>query len=76
MLITDYAMPVTNGAQLAKRALSTHPDLPIIIATGYANPDDLREAVGADVAFAREPFDVDELVLLVDWQLEACRLKT
>jgi PAS domain S-box-containing protein len=36
LLITDFSMPRMNGAQLAKAARDLQPDLPIIVATGYA----------------------------------------
>ena len=37
MMITDYAMPVMNGLQLAEEARALRPDLPILLATGYAD---------------------------------------
>ncbi|MET0848240.1 MAG: PAS domain S-box protein [Pseudomonas sp.] len=36
LVITDMAMPRMNGAQLAKAIRTLKPDLPIILATGYA----------------------------------------
>lgn len=36
LLITDYSMPKMNGAQLALAARELRPDLPIMLATGYA----------------------------------------
>jgi len=36
LLITDYAMPKMTGAELASRARDLRPDLPILLATGYA----------------------------------------
>jgi CheY-like chemotaxis protein len=36
LLITDYSMPKMTGAQLAKAAREMRPDLPILLATGYA----------------------------------------
>ncbi|MHC8305905.1 hybrid sensor histidine kinase/response regulator [Pseudomonas sp. PB3P13] len=36
LVITDMAMPQMNGAQLAKEIRHRKPDLPIILATGYA----------------------------------------
>jgi CheY-like chemotaxis protein len=37
LLITDYAMPKMTGAQLAKAARELWPELPILLATGYAD---------------------------------------
>lgn len=36
LLITDFAMPGMNGAQLIEAAKPLYPDLPILLATGYA----------------------------------------
>jgi signal transduction histidine kinase/CheY-like chemotaxis protein len=36
MVITDYAMPGMTGTQLAEAIRSLKPDLPILLATGYA----------------------------------------
>ena len=36
LLITDYSMPRMNGAQLASAVKQVRPELPILLATGYA----------------------------------------
>jgi CheY-like chemotaxis protein len=36
LLITDFAMPGMNGAQLAEAAQKLAPGLPVLLATGYA----------------------------------------
>ena len=36
LLITDYSMPRMNGAQLARAVKEVRPELPILLATGYA----------------------------------------
>ena len=36
LMITDYAMPGMTGTQLAEAARGLRPDLPILLATGYA----------------------------------------
>jgi CheY-like chemotaxis protein len=36
VVVTDYAMPGMNGFELAQRIKSSHPRLPIVLATGYA----------------------------------------
>jgi len=37
LMITDYAMPGMTGLQLAEAARQMKPDLPILLATGYAD---------------------------------------
>jgi CheY-like chemotaxis protein len=36
LVVTDYAMPGMNGFELAQRIKASHPRLPIVLATGYA----------------------------------------
>jgi PAS domain S-box-containing protein len=36
IVVTDYAMPGMNGFEFAQRAKERNPELPIILATGYA----------------------------------------
>lgn len=36
LMITDFSMPRMNGAELAEAARALDPDLPILLATGYA----------------------------------------
>ena len=36
LVITDHAMPKMTGSDLAKQIAALHPDMPIILATGYA----------------------------------------
>ena len=36
IVVTDYAMPVMNGFELAQRIKERNPKLPIVLATGYA----------------------------------------
>jgi PAS domain S-box-containing protein len=36
IVVTDYAMPGMNGFELAQRIKASHPRLPIVLATGYA----------------------------------------
>jgi signal transduction histidine kinase len=41
LVITDHAMPGMTGAELARRIRTSYPELPIILASGYAEiPDD------------------------------------
>lgn len=37
VLVADFAMPVMNGAELARRARILQPDLPVLFVTGYAD---------------------------------------
>ena len=62
VVITDQAMPQMTGTQLAKRIRETHPDLPIILATGYA-----ELPPGTDMAMPKlaKPFYQDDLARIL-----------
>lgn len=60
LMIVDFAMPGMNGAELTTQVRDRLPDLPIILATGYADMDAVDEVVAADRVL-RKPFDIDEL---------------
>ncbi len=57
-LITDYAMPGMTGVELADRARELHPDLPILLATGYA---DLPSGTTTDLPRLAKPYQQAEL---------------
>ncbi|MGN6082786.1 ATP-binding protein [Trinickia sp.] len=59
LLITDYAMPKMTGTQLAAAARALRPDLPVIIATGYA---DLPPGNSMDLPRLRKPYRQQQLL--------------
>jgi CheY-like chemotaxis protein len=62
-LITDYSMPGMNGVELAAAARAIRPDLPILLATGYAElPDDAP----TDLLRLEKPFRQEELGQKID----------
>jgi len=58
LLITDFSMPKMNGAQLAKAVKEIQPDLPILLATGYA---DLPAGTNPDLPRIGKPFQQGQL---------------
>jgi PAS domain S-box-containing protein len=67
LVITDHAMPGMTGIELARAVREFRPDLPIILATGYA---DLPE--GGDLGLPRlsKPYRQDELARRISEALE------
>jgi PAS domain S-box-containing protein len=65
LVLIDFAMPGTNGAQLAAMIRDRRHDLPIAFITGFSESDQIEEAVGPDVPILRKPFGVDDLRRLV-----------
>jgi len=58
MMITDYSMPGMNGAELIGAVRRMRPDLPVLLATGYA---DLPSDVQVDAARLGKPYTQDQL---------------
>ena len=63
LMITDFAMPGMNGAQLAAAARKLKPDLPIILATGYA---ELPKGESIDLPRLGKPYSQRELAREID----------
>jgi PAS domain S-box-containing protein len=59
-LITDYAMPGMTGVELAMRARALRPDLPILLATGYA---ELPDGTTVDLPRLGKPYQQRDLSL-------------
>jgi PAS domain S-box-containing protein len=62
VVVTDFAMPRLNGAELVKIARSKGYDMPVIFASGYSNTEELNEAVGFKAHVLLKPFSVQTLV--------------
>lgn len=60
LLITDFSMPEMTGGELAKAARALFPDLPILIASGYA---ELPSGIDIDVARLGKPYTQQQLAL-------------
>jgi CheY-like chemotaxis protein len=57
LLVTDHLMPCMSGAQLARELQSSHPGLPVLIVSGYAEAD----GIASDLPRLTKPFRHDEL---------------
>jgi CheY-like chemotaxis protein len=58
LLLTDYMMPGMSGLQLATQARALHPSLPIMLASGFAEVDELS---GAQWPRLRKPYSLRDL---------------
>ena len=62
LMVTDFAMPGMNGLELARAVQQRWPDLPIILATGYA---ELPEGEETDVPRLNKPYRQEELAAAI-----------
>ena len=60
LVVTDQAMPRMTGVQLAEAILAAQPNLPIILATGYA---ELPTGLGSTLPRLSKPFSQEQLAL-------------
>ncbi len=61
LLISDVVMPNMDGPTMVGHARKTHPDLPVLFMSGYAE-EQLRKSIDiANVAFLPKPFSVNQL---------------
>ena len=69
IVLTDVVMGGISGVSLAKKIRSTHPDLPIILASGYS--DEIVGGYGGGFELIRKPFSRRELIACLARHLKA-----
>lgn len=63
MVVTDHAMPGMSGAELTRHIKQRRPELPVVLASGYAEPPDLLGLEG--LPRLGKPFTQRELQLAI-----------
>jgi PAS domain S-box-containing protein len=62
-VILDLNMPGMGGARCLEEILKRHPDLPVIIATGYLDPEKREELLAKGAAdFVEKPFRFERIL--------------
>ncbi|MEB0059150.1 MULTISPECIES: response regulator [unclassified Variovorax] len=69
LLIVDYAMPGMNGAEVIARAREQAGDIPVILATGYADMAEVGRVLGTQSILIK-PFDISTLATAVSKALQ------
>lgn len=70
LVLSDYQMPEMDGLELLGHVRETHPALPVVIITGYANVQHAVRAMKAGaVDYLPKPFSTEVLVERVKRQL-------
>lgn len=64
LLMVDYAMPGLNGAEVIARAREMVGDIPVILATGYADMAEVGRVLGTQSILIK-PFDISTLASAV-----------
>lgn len=72
LVLTDVVMPGMGGQELAKRLLTTHPDLKVLYMTGYAEEIQKDQNVpGQEIYLLEKPFEAHRLLRRVRHLLDA-----
>ena len=61
-VVSDIVMPRLNGVELLQALTTTHPDLPVILMSGYATGQLESLGIAAPCAILPKPFSADRLV--------------
>ena len=64
LLVVDYAMPGLNGAEVIAKAREMVGDIPVILATGYADMAEVGRVLGTQSILIK-PFDISTLASAV-----------
>ena len=66
LVISDFAMPGMNGAELARYGKQRWPDLPFIFISGFADVDAITSAISGEVVILMKPFDSQDLLAAIN----------
>jgi two-component system response regulator AtoC len=77
VIITDLRLPGIDGSALVQAAVGRYPDIIAIVVTGFGTMKDAVEAIKSGAwDFVSKPFQIDELLHVLDSALEQRRLKS
>src|SRR5215468_3526066 len=77
VIITDLRLPGIDGSAVVDAALDRYPDIIAIVVTGYGTVKDAVEAIKRGAwDFVSKPFQIDELLHVLQAALEQRRLKS
>src|SRR4051812_8666500 len=76
-IVTDLRMPGISGADVVDAAIERYPDIVAIVITGYGTVKDAVEAIKRGARdFVSKPFQIDELMHVLEGALEQRRLRS
>jgi DNA-binding NtrC family response regulator len=76
IIITDLRLPGLDGSAVLEAAVKRYPDIIAIVVTGFGTVKDAVEAIKRGACdFVSKPFQIDELLHVLESALEQRRLK-
>src|SRR3954451_5397822 len=77
VIVTDLRLPGVDGSAVVEAAVARYPDIVAIVVTGYGTVKDAVEAIKRGAwDFVSKPFQIDELLHVLDAALEQRRLRS
>src|ERR1041385_2314867 len=77
VIVTDLRLPGVDGSFALEAAVERYPDIVAIVVTGFGTVKDAVEAIKRGAGdFVSKPFQIDELLHVLDSALEQRRLKS
>lgn len=71
LLLTDIKMPQMDGLALTSRVRDIHPDLPVVVMTGFPSVDTAVAALRHKVEdYVIKPFNINRLYKLIESTLQ------
>lgn len=62
VLVSDVVMPRLNGVQLMEALARSHPQLPVLLMSGYAAPELEGMGIAAPCGLLTKPFSAERLI--------------
>ena len=76
LVLLDYGLPDTNGMDVLMTLRNIDPDPPVILLTAHSSVEKAVEAMQKGAYhYARKPFNLDDVAVLVEKALETTRLR-
>ena len=76
IIVTDLRLPGVDGTSVLESAVARYPDLIAIVVTGFGTVKDAVEAIKRGAwDFVSKPFQIDELLHVLDSAIEQRRLE-
>jgi len=77
VIVTDLRLPGIDGSAVVDAAVERYPDIVAIVVTGYGTVKDAVEAIKRGASdFVNKPFQIDELMHVLQTALEQRRLRS